>query len=267
MPTLNLKVKIPIYQVDAFTDHLFGGNPAAVCPLTDWISDHVMQNIAMENNLAETAFIVKGKNQFHIRWFTPLVEVDLCGHATLASAHVIYQFLDWKESKIQLHSRSGELLVQKNGDLITLNFPSDSFQKVTPPPFLIESLNVTPLEIYLGKTDYLIVVNSQKEVEQLNPDFGLMKKSECRGVMVTAIGNESDFVSRFFAPMVGVNEDAVTGSAHTTLIPYWSKKLNKTEMTAIQLSKRTGHLFCKYLGDRIEISGNAVTYMIGEIEV
>ena len=260
-------INLTLYQVDAFTDHLFGGNPAAVCPLTEWLPDQTMQNIAMENNLAETAFFVKEEDYFHIRWFTPLAEVDLCGHATLATAHVIFQFYDRKKHEIRFQSRSGILIVRKKDELITLNFPSDTTHPVDPPPFLLESLNINPIEIYEGKTDYLLVVNSQKEVEQLNPDFGLMNKSECRGVMVTATGIDCDFVSRFFAPRVGVNEDPVTGSAHTTLIPYWSKKLGKTMMTAIQLSKRRGHLWCKYLDDRVEISGKAVTYMVGKINV
>jgi len=257
--------KLTLYQVDAFTDHLFGGNPAAVCPLVEWLPDQTMQNIAMENNLSETAFFIKEGDQFHIRWFTPLAEVDLCGHATLASAHVIFHLLDRKESEIRFRSRSGILVVSREKDLLTLNFPSDELSAVEPPPFLIESLGIHPVEIYQGKTDYLVVVGSQEEVEQLDPDFGLMNKSDCRGVIVTAKGSEVDFVSRFFAPRVGVNEDPVTGSAHTTLIPYWSKKLGKSEMRAIQLSKRKGHLWCKFLGDRVEISGKAVIYLEGEI--
>ena len=258
-------MKIPIYQVDAFSDHLFGGNPAGVCPLQEWLPDRTMQNIAMENNLSETAFFVETDDLFHIRWFTPLAEVDLCGHATLASAHVIFEFLKWKSPTIKFSSRSGVLVVKKEMDLLTLNFPSDDIKETVLPVSLLESLKIKPIESFKGKTDFLIVIGSQAEVEQLDPDFGLMKKSGCRGVMVTAQGNEVDFVSRFFAPQVGVDEDPVTGSAHTSLTPYWSKKLGKTELTALQLSKRKGRLWCKYLGDRVEISGKATTYLVGEI--
>jgi PhzF family phenazine biosynthesis protein len=258
-------MRIPIYQVDAFSDHLFGGNPAAVCPLDQWLPDATMQQIAMENNLSETAFFVRKDDGFTIRWFTPLVEVDLCGHATLASAHVIFNHLNWDKPSISFLSKSGLLVVTRKGDKITLNFPSDVIHPAEPPEGLIASLNIKPLETYAGKTDFMIVLTSQREVELLEPDFGLMKKSGGRGVVVTAKGDEVDFVSRFFAPQVGVDEDPVTGSAHTTLTPYWSKQLGKSDLTAIQLSKRKGRIWCKYMGDRVEITGNAVTYLIGQI--
>jgi PhzF family phenazine biosynthesis protein len=260
-------MKIPLFQVDAFSDHLFGGNPAAVCPLEEWLPDKTMQNIAMENNLAETAFFVNKDDQFAIRWFTPLVEVDLCGHATLASAHVIFNHLNWNRSSISFMSRSGLLIVTRNGDLITLNFPSDDVHTADPPEGLLASLNIKPLETYAGKTDFMIVLSSQREVELLDPDFSLMKKSGGRGVIVTAKGDEVDFVSRFFAPQVGVDEDPVTGSAHTTLIPYWSKQLGKSDLTALQLSKRKGCILCKYKGDRVEITGKAITYLTGQIVI
>lgn len=260
-------MKIPLFQVDAFTDHLFGGNPAAVCPLEEWLPDKTMQDIAMENNLAETAFFVRNNDRFDIRWFTPLVEVDLCGHATLASAHVIFNHLKWDSTSISFMSKSGLLTVTRKGDMITLNFPSDVIHPAEPPEGLLASLNVRPLETYAGKTDLMIVLGSQREVELLDPDFGLMKKSGGRGVVVTAKGDEVDFVSRFFAPQVGVDEDPVTGSAHTTLTPYWSKKLAKSDLTALQLSKRKGRLWCKYMGDRVEITGKAITYLTGQIVI
>ena len=256
---------IPIYQVDAFTDDLFSGNPAAVCPLEEWLPDEVMQKIAMENNLSETAFFVSKDEGFEIRWFTPLVEVDLCGHATLASAHVIFNHLGWDGSTISFISRSGELIITRKDDRITLNFPADTIHPAVPPEVLLKSLNAVPEESYAGKTDFMLVLPTQKEVEMLDPDFELMKKSGGRGVIVTAKGETVDFVSRFFGPQVGVNEDPVTGSAHTTLTPYWSKKLGKSELTALQLSKRRGRLWCRDLGERTEISGNAVTYMEGSL--
>jgi PhzF family phenazine biosynthesis protein len=260
-------MQIPLYQVDAFADILFTGNPAAVCPLDEWLPDKIMQQIAFENNLAETAFFVRSADGFDIRWFTPLVEVDLCGHATLASAHVIFNHLGWDNSTINFKSRSGKLVVTGEGEMIILNFPADIIQHTDPPEMLLRSLNVVPLESYSGKTDFMLILASQKEVELLDPDFELMKKSGGRGVIVTAIGETVDFVSRFFGPQVGVNEDPVTGSAHTTLTPYWSKKLGKKELTALQLSKRKGRLWCKDLGERTEIAGKAVTYMIGSIMI
>lgn len=260
-------MKLNLFQVDAFTDHLFGGNPAAVCPLEEWLPDKTLQNIAMENNLAETAFFVKKNDLFAIRWFTPLVEVDLCGHATLASAHVIFHHLDWDRPSISFMSRSGMLVVTRKGDMITLNFPSDDIHPADPPEGLLASLNVTPLETFAGKTDLMLILDSQKAVELIEPDFGLMKRSGGRGVIVTARGEEVDFVSRFFAPQVGVDEDPVTGSAHTTLAPYWSIKLRKSDLTAIQLSRRKGRLWCRYLGDRVEITGKAITYLTGQIVI
>ena len=260
-------MQIPLYHVDAFADTLFTGNPAAVCPLDEWLTDEVMQKVAFENNLAETAFFVRNADGVDIRWFTPLVEVDLCGHATLASAHVIFNHLGWDHNSINFMSRSGKLTVTREGEMIILNFPADIIQHTEPSEMLLKSLNVVPLESYSGKTDFMIVLASQKEVELLDPDFELMKKSGGRGVIVTAKGETVDFVSRFFGPQVGVNEDPVTGSAHTTLTPYWSKKLGKKELTALQLSKRKGRLWCKDLGERIEIAGQAVTYMIGSIKI
>ncbi|MFH0736922.1 MAG: PhzF family phenazine biosynthesis protein [bacterium] len=261
-------MKIKLYQVDAFTDELYHGNPAAVCILKEWLSETQMQNIAAENNLSETAFVVKVGDGYEIRWFTPLVEVNLCGHATLASAFVLFNFYCQNNQKIEFHSlKSGLLTVKKENDLIVLNFPSDISLEVKIPELLLKAFNFTPITAYKGKTDYLLLFSSQQEIEELKPNFQLIYSSGVRGVIATAKGNEADFVSRFFAPFVGINEDPVTGSAHTTLIPFWSEKLGKTDLTAKQLSKRKGELNCQFLGDRVNIAGHAVLYMVGEIEI
>jgi len=260
-------MKIQMFQVDAFTEKLFGGNPAAVCILTQPLPDEIMQKIAAENNLAETAFIIDQGDTFSIRWFTPKVEVDLCGHATLASSHVIFNHLNYSKKTIRFSSRSGILEVRQDGDLLILNFPSDMPQKGCLGRSVTDALGMDPVEILKGKTDYMLVYENQAQIETLDPDFGGLGKANVRGIIVTAKGNDSDFVSRFFGPAVGINEDPVTGSAHTNLIPYWSARLGKKEMTAIQLSERRGHLQCKDLGERVEIGGKAVTYLVGEIEV
>ncbi len=262
-------MNIPIYQIDAFTDRLFKGNPAAICPLEEWISDDIMQNIAKENNLAETAFVVIKNNKYEIRWFTPEVEVDLCGHATLAAAHMLFNYdEDIETDEIEFYShRSGILKVKKSGDLYELNFPSDNLKKIKASQQVLKAIKEVPVEVFMGKTDYMLVYDSQKKIEDLNPDFSNLINIKARGIIVTAKGNKTDFVSRFFAPQSGINEDPVTGSAHTSLIPYWSEKLKKTEMTAKQLSKREGKLFCKFEGKRVKISGQAITYMIGMIEI
>lgn len=259
-------MQIPFYQVDAFTDHLFGGNPAGVCPLNEWIPDKKMQQIAAENNLSETAFFVPENEGYHIRWFTPKVEVDLCGHATLASGHVIFNHLDYSGNLICFESKSGRLNVKKNNNLITLDFPTTSYTRVDPPEIIIRALGKKSSEVYFSN-DYMVIFDSEKDILDLNPDFQLLSRLETRGVIVTAKGTDADFVSRFFAPAVGINEDPVTGSAHTILTPYWADKLNKTELTAHQLSERKGKLICKFLGDRVEISGNAVTYLTGMIQI
>ncbi|MCC9136180.1 PhzF family phenazine biosynthesis protein [Pontibacter silvestris] len=260
--------KIKLYQIDAFTDKVFRGNPAAVCVLDEWLEDEKMQNIAAENNLAETAFLVKRENDYEIRWFTPLVEVDLCGHATLASAYVLFNFYNHATDRLNLYShRSGMLSVEKTGEELTLNFPIDVIEKAEAPKALVEALGNTPTATYKGKTDYLLVFASQQDIEAMKPDLRLLATVEARGIIVSAPGDEVDFVSRFFAPQVGVDEDPVTGSAHTTLIPYWSDKLRKKSLTAKQLSKRHGDLKCELLGDRVNISGKAVAYLTGEIDV
>lgn len=261
-------MKVKIYQIDAFTDKVFSGNPAAVCVLDRFLNDELMQRIAGENNLSETAFVVPKGEDFEIRWFTPSTEVDLCGHATLASAYVLYQFYDYPSERITFHSvASGILTVAKEDDFLTLNFPTDICQQIDIPSALIDAFGRKPLEAYKGKTDYLLIFSSQDDIESIQPNFDLIKTVGGRGVIATAQGTEADFVSRFFAPQAGVNEDPVTGSAHTTLIPIWAKKLNKTKLTAKQLSDRQGELICTYLGDRVEISGKSVTYLVGEIEI
>jgi PhzF family phenazine biosynthesis protein len=259
-------LQIPFYQVDAFTDHLFGGNPAGVCPLKEWIPDDIMQKIAAENNLSETAFFVPEKNGYRIRWFTPKVEVDLCGHATLASGYVLFNHLNHPDSNVNFESRSGRLIVRKDKNLIILDFPAANFQRISPPEILIKALNKRFSEVYFSN-DYMVVLDSEKDILDLKPDLQLLSQLEIRGVIVTTRGTDVDFVSRFFAPAVGINEDPVTGSAHTLLTPYWAAKLNKTELTARQLSERRGKLFCKYLGERVEISGTAVTYLSGIINI
>lgn len=260
-------MKIPIYKIDAFAENTFSGNPAAVCIMDKWIEDELMQKIAGENNLAETAFIVKNNNQFEIRWFTPTTEVDLCGHATLASAFVLFNHYNVSCNPIVFNShRSGILKVYKEeNDLLVLDFPVDDIQKCTLPKDLQNGFNITPSECYKGKTDYMLVYNSQDEIESLNPDLTKISKVKARGVIVTAPGNKVDFVSRFFAPQSGINEDPVTGSAHTSLTPYWSKRLNKETLVAMQLSQRTGNLKCQMNGDRVLIGGNAVLFLKGEI--
>lgn len=261
-------MKIPIYQVDAFTNERFKGNPAAVCPLDNWLSDAVMQNIAAENNLAETAFIVPAGNEYEIRWFTPTVEVDLCGHATLASAYVLFNELGFAGDQINFIShRSGPLSVTKNGTILALNFPADTLSELPLKPAFAIGLSQAPVKVFKGKTDYLFVYNSEAEILALQPDFEALKAHPVRGIIVTAPGETTDFVSRFFGPACGVNEDPVTGSAHTTLTPYWASVLGKTELSARQLSLRTGDLTCNLVGDRVEIAGEAVLYLRGEINV
>lgn len=259
-------MKLNIYQVDAFTDNIFSGNPAAVCPLEEWLTDDIMQKIAAENNLSETAFYVKKDTEYEIRWFTPTVEVDLCGHATIAAAFVIFQFENTQEETLYFNSpRSGILNVSKKEELLTLNFPADTIQPVDLSHEMKACFSIQPQAAFKGKTDYLFIFENEEEIQTLIPDFGLIAKLNARGVIVTAEGSNVDFVSRFFCPQSGINEDPVTGSAHTTLTPYWSQVLNKMELSAVQLSARKGSLLCKNLNERVEISGKSKLYLIGEI--
>lgn len=261
-------MKLKIYQVDAFTDAVFSGNPAAVVPLQKWPDNDLLQKIAMENNLAETAFYVKSGKEYHIRWFTPTVEVDLCGHATLATAFVLFNHENYSGKTIHFYSaRSGQLPVTRSGDYLTLNFPADEFRAAELPGEMKKIFGAAPVEILKGKTDYVFVFENEAQIRNMVPRFDELSKLKCRGVIITAKGDAVDFVSRFFAPQSGINEDPVTGSAHTTLTPYWSRVLGRKELTAIQLSERKGYLRCKYLGDRVEISGRGKLYMTGEIHV
>lgn len=259
-------MKIPIYQIDAFTDERFRGNPAAVCILQEWLPDKMLQDIAAENNLAETAFVVERNKSFELRWFTPAMEVDLCGHATLATAYVYKEHLNYQLDEISFKTKSGILKVEFGGNFLSLIFPKRPAESCAVPELLLQGINVRPVEV-LKSRDYLVVLNSEGEVRSLKPDFEKLKDVDSLGVIVTAEGKEVDFVSRFFAPQAGINEDPVTGSSHTTLIPYWSQRLRKKSMTALQVSKRGGKLYCEDLGDKVKISGNAVTYLAGEITV
>jgi PhzF family phenazine biosynthesis protein len=259
-------MKLPIYQVDAFTDKVFMGNPAAVCPLKEWLSDDEMQQIALENNLSETAFFVKKENEFELRWFTPELEVDLCGHATLATAHVLFEHLNYEKAEIHFQTKSGLLIVKKESDRLMMDFPTDDMPQVEPPAVLFQALGVRS-DLVFKTDDYMVVLNSEDEVRKVKPDFRILSKVNARGVIVTSKGDKVDFVSRFFAPGVGIDEDPVTGSAHTKLTPYWAKRLDKNVLLAKQISQRGGNLTCRYKEDRTEILGNAVTYMIGEINL
>ncbi len=255
-----------IYQVDAFASEVFQGNPAAVCILDQWPAETLMQKVANENYLSETAFAVPVGKCFKIRWFTPEMEVALCGHATLATAHVLFNHLEYKGDRICFDSiHSGRLTVKRSGELLTLDFPADRMEEMVVPELIVTALLTPPLKAFRGTTDFMFVFASESEIETMEPDFGLLAQVGGRGVIVTAPGNDVDFVSRFFAPQAGINEDPVTGSAHTSLTPYWSRVLGKKQLTARQLSSRGGELICEDRGERVEISGHAVTYMKGEI--
>ena len=245
-------MKIEIYQVDAFAKKLFSGAPAAVCPLSSWLPEETMQSIAIENNLSETAFFVESANAFHIRWFTPGGEVKLCGHATLASAYVIFHYLKPDLEQIVFDSLSGLLMVKKlSNDHIELDFPAISVEKADQEEKLLAALGGVPDKIYRSHQDYLVVYASQSDIENLHPDFRLLKEIELRGVIVTVPGKACDFVSRFFVPKCGIDEDPVTGSAHCILTPYWKNRLDKSTLVARQLSKRGGEIQCSIVGDRV----------------
>ncbi len=262
-------MRLPIYQVDAFAEKLFGGNPAAICPLPQWLPDATMQSIAAENNLAETAFFVRENGDYALRWFTPAVEVDLCGHATLASAHIVFSFLEPQRRSVGFRTfKAGTLTVIRRGDRLVMDFPSRPAVPVEAPPGLLAALGGVPREI-LRARDHMLVYGSAAEVRALEPDFtALAKIPECWAAIATAPGDDGvDFVSRFFAPSHGVPEDPVTGSSHCTLTPYWAKRLGKTELKARQLSRRGGTLECVLNGDRVSIAGRAVLYLEGQITV
>jgi PhzF family phenazine biosynthesis protein len=253
-----------MYQVDAFTEEIFKGNPAAICILDAWLDENLMQNIAMENNLSETAFCIVRNDICELRWFTPEEEIDLCGHATLATAYVIFEIIQYPSNIVKFSTKSGILTVEKQGDSMTMEFPSREGAKVEVTELLIKGLGKQPLEVYKSR-DLMVVYNNEQEIKELSPNMEILKLLNAFGIIVTAKGENSDFVSRYFAPSCGVPEDPVTGSAHCTLIPYWSKILGKREMTALQLSKRGGVLKCEYDKDRVRISGRARLFFRGEI--
>jgi PhzF family phenazine biosynthesis protein len=258
-------MKIPLYQVDAFASRVFTGNPAAICPLVEWLPDEQLQAIALENNVSETAFYIPQNGRYHLRWFTPTIEMDLCGHATLASAAIILEATGG--NRVVFDSRSGELTVTRQDDLYTLDFPSRPAKTCTVDENLISGLGVAPKEV-LAARDYLCIYDSEGDVRALNPNMTLLGKIDRLSAIVTAPGsNGIDFVSRFFAPARGVPEDPVTGSSHCTLIPYWSKRLGKTKLHAHQVSPRGGELWLEDCGDRVRISGRVVRYLEGTITI
>ncbi len=263
-------MKYTIYQADAFADKLFTGNPAAVIPLKNWMDERLMQQVAMENNLAETAFFVPVKDKkadYDIRWFTPEMEINLCGHATLAAAWVIFERIKAKKKKVVFRSKSGLLTVTRRKKILELDFPSWPPERINEyPGDLLASLGNPEIAGVYRNREYIVELMNEEAVKNCRPDFSLMKKVD-RMVIITAPGKETDFVSRFFAPSAGIDEDPVTGSAHSQLIPFWSAKLGKTTMTARQLSRRGGSLVCEQRGDRVMMGGNCVFYMKGEIDI
>lgn len=260
-------MQLPLYQVDAFTDTLFKGNPAAVCPLDSWLPDELMQGIALENNLSETAFFAKEGDHYRLRWFTPEVEIPLCGHATVATAHVMKQHLGISDSVLHFTCMSGEISVRLENGLYILDFPSRQTELAQAPSSLVKGLGKDPKAIYKAKDFYFAVYHQEDEVKSLTPDWAELAKVETHGIIVTSKGSDCDFVSRFFAPSIGINEDPVTGSAHTALTPYWAKELGMNKLVARQVSKRGGLLYCEHKGERTEIGGKAITYLQGSISV
>ena len=259
-------MELSIYQIDAFASEIFKGNPAAVCPLEEWLSDDEMQSIACENNLSETALFVPTNNGFHIRWFSPTSEVALCGHATLASSFVIFNILNYDNDKIEFESKSGILTVTKNADSFTLDFPAQPPQKCETPIEITNAFEAIPTDC-LKSEDYIVVFDDKKDIKNADPDFEQLKKLVLRGVIITAKSNNYDFVARGFFPTLGINEDPVTGSAYTQLAPYWSSKLGKNKFNVKQLSLRGGELVCELKGDRVFITGKAIKYMEGQITI
>jgi PhzF family phenazine biosynthesis protein len=261
-------MRTPIYQVDAFTTRLFAGNPAAVMPLERFPADAVMQAIAAENNLAETAFLVPQGRDYRLRWFTPAVEVPLCGHATLASAAVVMERLDVGRTEVVFHSASGPLKVMRKSTGYVMDFPIRPSEPVPTPPGLAEALGAAPLEVYVNPFNYMVVFKDAQTVRDMQPDMAAIARVDRGGVIVTAPGDRTyDFVSRYFAPAKGIPEDPVTGSAHCALMPYWARRLNKTTLRAFQASRRGGELACRLLGERVELEGSCVFYLEGTAEV
>jgi PhzF family phenazine biosynthesis protein len=257
-------MKLKVYIANAFSDKQFGGNPAAIVPLKEWLSDILMQQIAAQNNLSETAYFVPKGDDYEIRWFTPVVEVSLCGHATLAAAHVLYEHLGYNRDQIIFNSQSGLLKITRKQGKIRLDFPAIETVETANDDLIEKALGIKPASVHKSAFDYMVVLKSQAEIEALKPDFGLLKKHTSRGLIVTARGDNVDFVSRCFYPQSGIDEDPVTGSAHVVMVPYWAKQTGKNKFTAIQLSARRGYLDCELAGDRVLMSGHAFTYLEGE---
>ncbi len=261
-------MKLKIFQVDAFADKVFQGNPAAVVPLDAWLDADALQNIAKENNLSETAFFLEKDGVFEIRWFTPTIEVDLCGHATLATAHVIFEELKYPKSQIEFYSsRSGILSVERANGGYVMNFPRDRVEEIDLTDELLSCFNPYPNQVFRGISDFVFVFDEEKHITDIQIDLNQISSLDARGIIITAAGTDVDFVSRFFGPKVGVPEDPVTGSAHTSLTPIWAEKLGKNKMRAFQASSRGGYLTCELYSDRVLLSGKAVTYLRGEIVI
>jgi PhzF family phenazine biosynthesis protein len=259
-------MELKIFQIDAFSGVVFRGNPAAVCPLDTWPEDAVMQNIAAENNLSETAFYIKQDSSFDIRWFTPVAEVDLCGHATLAAAFVIFNHFEYKKEEIRFNSRSGTLRVLREGKLYALDFPAYMPKKCEAPEALQTAFNIKPIDFFLANY-YMVLFETETQIRDIKPDLNKLKSLDNGGIIVTAPGDTADFVSRFFAPKFGIDEDPVTGSAHCALTPYWTKILRKENLTAFQLSSRGGVLQCRNEGKRVRVAGEAARYLEGIIQI
>ena len=262
-------MNLTIYQVDAFTKQVFAGNPAAVCPLQEWLSDETMLKIAAENNLSETAFLVKKEDFYEIRWFTPSVEINLCGHATLATSFVIFNCLNLEDKTVKFYSsRSGHLSVEKQDDLLILDFPKYGLNEIELLPELAAAVGKTPQKIWETQGNMaLLLFETEEDIKSLQPDMPALSRIDFDEFIVTAKGADSDFVSRLFAPRIGIPEDPVTGATHCSLIPYWAEKLGKQKLYARQLSARGGELFCELNGERVRIGGNAALYLKGEIYI
>jgi len=260
-------MKLAKVQIDAFSKNVFSGNPAAVIPLDSWLSDELMLKIAIENNLSETAYLIEEGDQYHIRWFTPAAEVDLCGHATLASAHYLFEERKLDRSEVTFQSRSGPLKVKKLFSGYEMDFPIDSLEPVELDKEIVEALNLPIVQVFKGRDDILIITESEEVVKMANPDFYRLKKVGCRGFIITAKGTKTDIISRCFYPNHGIDEDPVTGSAHTTLAAYWGQHFQNQEFSAYQASSRGGFINCKIIDDRVMLRGQAVTYSVGEITI
>lgn len=260
-------MKIPYYQVDAFTSSVFSGNPAGVCLLDEWPADDILQSIAAENNLSETAFVVEEGDRYGLRWFTPAIEVDLCGHATLASAFVLLEYAIPSQDRVTFNSKSGDLSVARLDDMLAMDFPSRPAKPCPVPDRLVKAFGQMPSETRFSSRDCMAVFDTEEQVYNLQPNMQELCEIDAMGIIVTAPGMRSDFVSRFFAPRAGISEDPVTGSAHSTLVPYWAERLNKTTLHALQISARGGELFCENRGDRVQIAGKAALYLQGTIVI